>query len=92
MPALPVRVREPKAVVMVLVVVPSSKVSDPLVVTVMVLAAAAPVMSFKVSVRPGIVVVRGSVMVPGRVAELRKTRSVAVDNDMCLYCCLGSFW
>lgn len=92
LPALPVRERDPKAVVMVLLVVPSSKVSEPLVVTVMVEAAAAPVVSFKVSVRPGIVVVRGNVIVPGRVAELRKTRLVAVDNDMSLYCCLGSFW
>jgi hypothetical protein len=91
LPPLPVTARVPKAVVMVLLVVPSSKVSDPLVTTVMVLAAAAPVTSFRVSVRPGIVVVRGSVMVPGRIAELRKTRLVAVDNDMCLYCCWGSF-
>ena len=86
------RERDPNAVVMVLVVVPSSKVSAPLVEIVMVLAEAAPVVSFSVSVRPGIVVVRGSVMVPGRIAEFRKTRLVAVDNDMCLYCCWGSFW
>ena len=77
---------------MVLVVVPSSKVSEPLVVSVIALMEAAPVVSFRVTVRPGIVVVRGSVMVPARVAELRRTRLVAVDNDMCLYCCWGSFW
>ena len=92
LPALPVTARVPKAVVMVLLVVPSSKVSDPLVTIVIVEAAAAPVTSFRVSVRPGIVVVRGNVIVPGRAAELRKTRLVAVDNDMSLYCCLGSFW
>ena len=92
LPALPVREREPKAVVMVLLVVPSSKVSEPLVAIVIVLTAAAPVVSFSVSVRPGIVVVRGNVIVPGRIAELRKTRLVVVDNDMSLYCCLGSFW
>ena len=85
LPALPVMVKDPYAVVIVFVVVPSSKVSAPLVLIVIVLTPDAPVLSLRVSVRPGIVVVSGSVTVPGRTRESRSISVVAVETDIGLY-------
>jgi hypothetical protein len=70
---------------MVFLVVPSSKVSPPLVLMVILLTPAAPVLSLRVSVRPGIVVVSGSVIVPGRTRESKSINDVVVETDMSLY-------
>ena len=92
LPTPPVSVVKPYAVFRVLVVVPSSKVSEPLVLKVILLTPAAPVLSLNVRVRPGIVAVSGKVTVPGRTRESSNVNEVAVETDMSLYSGVRRNW